>query len=67
MSRWFQEQRQAFIADRLATVGQLQRADLMQKFDIGAVAATRDIKRFIDRPTVPIRYDRSARRYVRAG
>lgn len=46
-SDWFQEQRQAWIAEMLAIYGFITRAHLQRKFGITAVAVSGDFKRFM--------------------
>lgn len=64
MSRWFINHRQQFIADCLRIYGQVNRATLMDRFDISAPQASADIGLFMrENPDATV-YDGTAKAYV---
>lgn len=64
MSQWFINHRQAFIADCLRIFGQVNRATLVERFDISEPQASLDIQRFLrERPDVMV-YDGRCKTYV---
>lgn len=64
MSKWFIDHRQAYIAAMLRKFGQVNRHQLVEKFDISMPQASADIQRFTkENPDVLI-YDGNAKAYV---
>lgn len=63
-TRWSQEQRLAFAADRLFWDGALRREDLIARFDLSPAQATADLSQLRRRLGPGIAYDISRRAYV---
>ena len=64
MSKWFIDHRQGFIADCLRLFGQVNRATLVEHFDISEPQASLDIQRFLrEHPDVMV-YDGRCKTYV---
>lgn len=62
--RWSIEQRQAFIAERLFWLGEVNRADLVRRFGVSLGQASSDISRYLASEPAGVTYDKSAKRYV---
>lgn len=63
---WAVARRLDFIDWRLSTIGEIQRADLMRVFEVSEVQASIDLRGFIASHPEAMKYDKSAKRYVRA-
>ena len=64
MSKWFIQHRQSFIADCLRVFGQVNRATIVERFDISEPQASMDIQRFLrEHPDVMV-YDGRVKAYV---
>lgn len=63
MSRWFENQRVAFIAEMLHVYGFINREHLMRKFSISMPQASKDLSAFERRSAGGVRYNLSAKRY----
>lgn len=66
MSRWFEEQRQAWIAEMLDIYGFINREHLQRKFGISVPQASLDLQRFARNHPQAMRYDTSGKCYVAA-
>lgn len=64
--RWNVEQRLAFIEERLFWVGEINRNDLIERFDVSVSQASADIARYLELRPPGLAYDKSAKRYVAA-
>lgn len=64
--RWFEQQRQDWIAETLRVFGFINREHLERKFGISTPQASLDLNRFRRAHTNLIRYDLSTKRYVGA-
>ena len=62
--RWGTERRLAFIEHRLFWLGEINRADLAERFDVSMSQASADIARYLARNPRGIHYDKSAKRYI---
>ncbi len=62
--RWSVERRLAFIEDRLFWLGEVNRADLVNRFGVSMSQASVDIARYLALEPSDISYDKSAKRYV---
>lgn len=62
---WFQKRRLVFIEDVLASPELLRREMLVEKFEISMVAASRDITLYRKLAPANIKYDMTAKGYVR--
>ena len=60
---WFEKQRIAYIGDKVDSEGVLNRADIMEKFDVSVVQASKDIATFMRLNPRTIIYNRSLKRY----
>jgi hypothetical protein len=65
MSRWFENQRVAFIAEMLHIYGFINREHLMRKFGISRPQASMDLRRFQEHSSGGMHYNLSAKRYER--
>lgn len=63
---WSTDRRADYIDWRLSTIGEIQRADLMRVFEVSEVQASIDLRGFISAYPEAMKYDKSAKRYVRA-
>lgn len=63
---WAADQRQLWIAGRLNTHGFIQRAHLMDQFQISVAQASLDLNRFLREQPGRMEYDKTAKRYVAA-
>lgn len=61
--RWFEQQRQSFIADFVRGKGTLNVKDVMDKFGISKPQASRDIQKFIKEYPNLLTYNTSTKRY----
>lgn len=61
--RWFEEQRQSFIADFIREKKKLNVKDIMEKFNISKPQASRDIQKFIKEYPNLLEYNLTAKRY----
>lgn len=66
MSQWFINHRQGFIADSLRLFGQINRATLVERFNISAPQASMDIQRFLRENPDAMIYDGRCKTYVAA-
>jgi hypothetical protein len=66
MSRWFEQQRQTWIAEMLTIYGYINRRHLELKFGISTPQASLDLHRFAVEHPKAVRYDLSRKCYVRA-
>jgi hypothetical protein len=64
VSKWFIHHRQQFIADTLRVFGQINRAQLVDKFDISTQQASADISLFVQTNPDAMVYDGKAKCYV---
>lgn len=64
---WAQDQRLAFIGERLAAGALLRRSDICEKFSISIPQASLDLRRFMEMNPGAIRLDRSLKGYVLDG
>lgn len=62
--RWSVEQRLAFIEEHLFWLGEVNRADLVQRFGVSIGQASADIARYLAHAPDGVTYDKSAKRYV---
>jgi predicted DNA-binding transcriptional regulator YafY len=62
--RWGVERRLAFIEHRLFWYGEINRAALVERFDVSMSQASADISRYVALNPAGMDYDRSAKRYV---
>lgn len=60
---WWANKRQEFIKDKLSTDGYLNRADLMEEFNISSPCASRDISIFKNAHPELIEYNVTTKRY----
>lgn len=67
MSRWFENQRVAFIAEMLHVYGFINRGHLMRKFGISQPQASKDLQTFQRHSAGGVVYNLKAKRYERAG
>jgi hypothetical protein len=65
MSKWFENQRVAFIAEMLHIYGFINREHLMRKFNISQPQASKDLKSFEQRSSGSMKYNLSTKRYER--
>lgn len=65
MSKWFCDYRQKWIKDHIDTLGFINRGVIMDKFDIAAATATRDISAFRDENPSYLEYDVESKIYRR--
>jgi DeoR/GlpR family transcriptional regulator of sugar metabolism len=63
---WAQDWRQDYIAGHLRAAGQIRRRDLMTAFGISMAQASVDLRRFQEKNPGVLRYDASAKAYVKA-
>ena len=63
--RWFERQRQAWINQRLAKEGRINRADLMREFDVSRQTASHDLQKFCKANPGTMFYDPSEKSYIR--
>ena len=63
MSKWFENQRVAFIAAMLHVYGFINREHLMRKFSISRPQASKDLRSFERHASGSMRYNRSTKRY----
>jgi hypothetical protein len=63
--RWFEQQRQDWIADMLAVYGFLNREHLQRKFGISTPQASKDLQTFMRDHPGAMGYDLSRKAYVR--
>lgn len=62
--RWFEEQRQVWIAETLRVFGYINRCHIERKFSVSHQTAADDLRNFrIDNPDA-MHYDTRAKRYV---
>lgn len=64
MSQWFINHRQGFIADCLRLFGQVNRATLVERFNISEPQASLDIQRFLREHPDAMVYDGRCKAYV---
>lgn len=64
MSKWFIDHRQSYIAMLLRTYGQVNRHQIIDRFDVSMPQASADIQRFIRENPDVIVYDGTAKAYV---
>jgi hypothetical protein len=64
MSQWFIQHRQGFIADCLRVFGQVNRATIVERFDISEPQASLDIQRFLREHPEAMVYDGRCKAYV---
>lgn len=62
--RWAARTRMAFIRDRLAVVGELNRGSIMERFGVSQPQASADIKKFRALYPDEMRYDSSKKCFV---
>lgn len=62
--RWSVEQRLAFIEERLFWLGEVNRSDLVRRFNVSLGQASSDISRYLALEPAGVAYDKSAKRYV---
>lgn len=62
--RWAQEQRLAFILQRILAGETINRRDLMDKFKISLPQASTDLNLFKEKHPVAMRYDATRKAYV---
>jgi len=62
--RWSTERRLAFIEERLFWLGEVNRTDLVGRFNVSMSQASVDIARYLALHPPDIAYDKSAKRYV---
>lgn len=65
--RWFEQQRQAWIAEMLHVYGFINREHLQLKFGISVPQASRDLQTFARTNPGAMKYDLSGKSYVRTG
>lgn len=63
--RWFEQQRQEWIAETIDIFGFINREHIMRKFGVSMPQASIDLQTFQQENPHIIRYDASAKRYVR--
>lgn len=61
--RYAENQRHEFISELLKTQGFLNRSDLIDKFEIGLVQASRDINNFMKSHPSAMKYNLQNKRY----
>jgi hypothetical protein len=62
--RWFEQQRQEWIAETLDVFGFIQRQHLMRKFGISKPQASADLQRFQRDNPGAMEYDPSGKHYI---
>jgi hypothetical protein len=62
--KWFEQQRQAWIAEMLQVYGFINRAHLQRKFGISQPQASMDLQRFLRAHPSAARYDATRKCYV---
>jgi hypothetical protein len=64
MSKWFLEQRLNFIYDHLFKNEEINRKNIMDKFDVSVAVASHDLKKFQDQNPNTIFYDKNKKKYL---
>lgn len=62
--KWFEKQRQDWIAETLKIFGFIQRQHLMKKFGISMPQASTDLQKFMQNNSGKMEYDSSRKCYV---
>ena len=62
--KWFEQQRQAWIAEMLQVYGFINREHLERKFGISTPQASKDLQKFVRAHPDDIEYDLSRKCYV---
>ncbi len=62
---WFEQHRQAWIAEMVSIYGFINREHLMRKFQISMPQASNDLQRFLRSHPTGIAYDTSRKCYIR--
>jgi hypothetical protein len=61
---WFNEQRQAWIAETVMIFGYINRKHIMKKFDVSLPQASRDLRDFQKKNPGTLTYDTTGRQYL---
>ncbi len=64
MSKWFLEQRQNYISEHLQIFGEINRKDIMEKFDVSVAVSSCDLKKYQDKNPNKIYYDKNKKKYI---
>jgi len=64
MNKWFEKQRQDYIEKSIKVIGQINRWDLMDYFNVSATTATRDLTLFRKNNPEALVYDVTRKCYI---
>ena len=64
MSKWFLNQRMNYITQHLQKFGEINRKDIMEKFDVSVSVSSYDLKNYQNKNPDVMTYDKNKKKYI---